>query len=186
MKRPYRCLPVSRWLNVSELKKSLEKETFQKVAPKTWSSEKWLCVDGHYYPKNIIVYMGGWNHPTERSGTNLKIRTILGEDIIEYGYFPIYKPTFGPNRGKWVDNYPMLDALIPLTEMIPDRIQKRHAYDSVEPSMKKMYEEYMKTHSVTELIETTELLDAYVAEFMRWEDLRHWKKSKKNTRGERK
>ena len=37
----------------------------------------------------------------------------------------------------------------------------------------------MKTHSVTELIETTELLDAYVAEFMRWEDLRHWKKSKK-------
>ena len=156
------------------------------MAPKTWSSEKWLCVDGHYYPKNIIVYMGGWNHPTERSGTNLKIRTILGEDIIEYGYFPIYKPTFGPNRGKWVDNYPMLDALIPLTEMIPDRIQKRHAYDSVEPSMKKMYEEYMKTHSVTELIETTELLDAYVAEFMRWEDLRHWKKSKKNTRGERK
>jgi len=181
-----RCLPVSRWLNVSELKKSLEKETFQKVAPKTWSSEKWLCVDGHYYPKNIIVYMGGWNHPTERSGTNLKIRTILGEDIIEYGYFPIYKPTFGPNRGKWVDNYPMLDALIPLTEMIPDRIQKRHAYDFVEPSMKKMYEEYMKTHSVTELVETTELLDAYVAEFMRWEDLRHWKKSKKNTRGERK
>ena len=160
-----RCLPVSRWLNVSELKKSLEKETFQKVAPKTWSSEKWLCVDGHYYPKNIIVYMGGWNHPTERSGTNLKIRTILGEDIIDY---------------------PMLDALIPLTEMIPDRIQKRHAYDSVEPSMKKMYEEYMKTHSVTELIETTELLDAYVAEFMRWEDLRHWKKSKKNTRAERK
>ena len=39
-------------------------------------------------------------------------------------------------------------------------------------------------HSVTELIETTELLDAYVAEFMRWEDLRHWKKQK--NRGERK
>lgn len=33
LKRPYRCLPVSRWLNVSELKKSLEKETFQKIEP---------------------------------------------------------------------------------------------------------------------------------------------------------
>ena len=42
----------------------------------------------------------------------------------------------------------------------------------------------MAPHSVTELIETTELLDAYVAEFMRWEDLRHWKKQK--NRGERK
>lgn len=174
-----RCLPVSRWLNVSELKKSLEKETFQKVAYKIWSSEKWLCVDGHYYPKNIIVYMGGWTSSTSRSGTKLKIRTILGEDIIEYGYYPIYQPDFGRNRGKLVDNYPMLDALIPLTEMIPDRAQKWNAYTSVRPSMKKMYEEYMKTHSVTELIETTELLDAYVAEFMRWEDLRHWKKSPK-------
>lgn len=105
------------------------------------------------------------------------VYTILGENIIEYGYDIIYTPFRGKNRGKRIIKYPILDALLPITEMIPDRRQQRNAYDSVKPSMKKMYEEYMKTHSVTELIETTELLEAYMAEFQRWEDLRHWKKS---------
>ncbi len=42
---------VSAGIKVAEcfgIKKSLEKETFQKVAYKIWSSEEWLCVDGHY------------------------------------------------------------------------------------------------------------------------------------------
>lgn len=135
-------------------------------------------MDGHYYPKNMIVYMDGWSPAgTQLGEARLLVYTILGENIIEYGYDIIYTPFRGKNRGKRIIKYPILDALLPITEMIPDRRQQRNAYDSVKPSMKKMYEEYMKTHSVTELIETTELLEAYMAEFQRWEDLRHWKKS---------
>lgn len=49
-----RCLPVSRWLNVSELKKSLEKETFQKVAPKNMVVRKmavcgWTLLSKEYH-----------------------------------------------------------------------------------------------------------------------------------------
>ena len=154
------------------------------MAYKIWSSEKWLCVDGHYYPKNIIVYMGAKNC-SRGPGLYLKVHTILGENILEYGYDTVYRVWYGKRRGEYINKYPMLDALLPITEMIPDRCQQENAYDSVRPSMKKMYEEYMKTHSVTELIETTELLEAYMAEFQRWEDLRHWKKSPKKVKKKR-
>lgn len=149
---PYHCIPASRFYDAKVLKRSIENEDFSVLESKTiWASEHWIRVKDYFFSKNLLFSIGG----CVTNNRTLVLRTIDRKEyrVTSVGYIT-------KERIRLIGN--VLPYVKMLTERGFDGQSEIRSRDFLpEEYVDEWFNNYMKNHTVNDLILKTEALEAY-------------------------
>ena len=155
----YFCIPMSRYYNAKELKKSIEEEKFTILKDKMiWESEHWLRIKNVFFPKSLICGLGG----SVAANTIMTVRTLDRKEytIQHVGHL---------ERRKEEE---LIANTLPLVKFLNEK-----GYDGLtemkcspclsDKLLDEMFKNYLSNHSVEDLVTTTDIMEMYVKEYDR-------------------
>lgn len=152
--RRYRCIIGCEYMNAKELKRSVENEIFRKIHNNIWESEHWLRLDLRFVPKSLVTRIF-FTNTNGSNGMSAEIYLLNGVKFYEVGVTGL----MDYNASVSADTC----MCLPIGKMfgVSERgeLPVELSYYKIS---KEEFKEYIKTHTVREIINSTELLDSAV------------------------
>lgn len=142
-------IPVENVLDKTILRNSLEQQEFVPLDTYLWESKDWIRIWNKFFPKNVIVGMEVYGRDSEW----LEVRTIMGKSYTIKGEKDFFLLRQQAER---------LGVLFPFSRILYETDMTPFSYGDREKErqqLKKAYGEYIKTHTVEELITKSELAE---------------------------
>lgn len=146
-------------MNAKALKRSIENETFTRINDEIWESEHWLRLSTRFFPKNLIVDMG-FSIPLNK-------RCIGADVFLLYGETYLVSALIEEREDKEHQISQKVLEVLPARKIKKAMSQEgsRLVFSQCSIS-KKEFKEYVKNHTVEEILRSTELLERVVKRYM--------------------
>lgn len=152
--RRYRCIVGCEYMNAKELKRSIENENFRKIHNNIWESEHWLRLDLRFIPKSLVTRIF-FTNTYGSNGMSAEIYMLNGVKFYEVGLTGLTDYNASVSADTCM--------CLPIGKMFgvseSGQLPVELSYYRIS---KEEFKEYIRTHTVREVINSTELLNSVV------------------------